>query len=105
MVTVPKALPVKFRRDVVEVARRGEASISRIARDFGTLKSCRQHWPKIAFVEYGVEPGVTQAANDLHSDDPGFGYQFIADEIEAAAGLSASERRVWRPCSEQRLWS
>jgi len=48
---------------------------------------------------------LTNAAIDLHRDDPGFGYRFISDEIEAEAGLKASERRVWRLCSEQRLWS
>jgi len=37
---------------------------------------------------------LTNAALDLHRDDPGFGYRFIADEIEAGAGRRASERRV-----------
>jgi len=44
---------------------------------------------------------LTNAVIDLHRDDPGFGYRFIAGE----AGLKASERRTWRLCSEQRLWS
>jgi putative transposase len=48
---------------------------------------------------------LTNAAVDLHCDDPAFGYRFISDEIEAESGLSASERRVWRLCSQQRLWS
>ena len=48
---------------------------------------------------------LTNAAVDLHRDDPAFGYRFISDEIEAASGLPASERRVWRLCSQQRLWS
>ena len=48
---------------------------------------------------------LTNAAIDLHRDDPGFGYRFISDEIEGEAGLKASERRIWRLCSEQRLWS
>ena len=48
---------------------------------------------------------LTNAAIDLHRDDPGFGYRFISDEIETEAGLKASERRVWRLYSEQRLWS
>lgn len=41
---------------------------------------------------------LTNAAVDLHHDDPAFGYRFISDEIEAESGLSASERRVWRLC-------
>ena len=61
MVNVPKAFPKEFRRDVVAVARRGEAPISRIAKDFGISESCLQRWLKIADVEDGVKPGVTQA--------------------------------------------
>ena len=41
----------------------------------------------------------------IHGDEPGFGYRFIADEIEAESGIRASERRVWRLCSQQRIWS
>lgn len=48
---------------------------------------------------------LINAAHDIHRDEPGFGYRFIADEIEAEAGISASERRVWRLCSQQRIWS
>jgi len=61
MVNVPKAFPKEFRRDVVAVARKGEAPISRIAKDFGISESCLQRWLKIADVEDGVKPGVTQA--------------------------------------------
>ena len=48
---------------------------------------------------------LINAALNIHSDEPAFGYRFIADEIEAEAGISASERRVWRLCSQQRIWS
>lgn len=58
---MPKAFPLEFRRDVVAVARRGEAPISRIANDFGISESCLQRRLKIADVEDGVKPGVTQA--------------------------------------------
>ncbi len=61
MVNVPKAFPKEFRRDVVAVARKGEAPIGRIAKDFGISESCLQRWLKIADVEDGVKPGVTQA--------------------------------------------
>ena len=40
----------------------------------------------------------------MHEDDPEFGYRFIADELERA-GHSVGERRVWRLCSEHRIWS
>lgn len=41
----------------------------------------------------------------IHSDEPGSGYRFNADEIEAESGIPASERRVWRLCSQPRIWS
>ncbi len=43
-------------------------------------------------------------ALDAHTDDPGFGYRFISDELEAL-GHVASENRVQRLCSLQRIWS
>ena len=46
---------------------------------------------------------LTNAAIDVHHDDPVFGYRFIADEL-ADAGYHASERRVWRICSEQQIF-
>jgi putative transposase len=47
---------------------------------------------------------LTNAALDAHRDDPAFGYRFISDELHAV-GHEVSERRVWRLCSEQRIWS
>ena len=47
---------------------------------------------------------LTNAALDAHRDDPAFGYRFISDELHAI-GHQVSERRVWRLCSEQRIWS
>jgi transposase InsO family protein len=47
---------------------------------------------------------LTNALIDAHADDPEFGYRFLADELERA-GHDVGERRVWRLCSEQKLWS
>jgi transposase InsO family protein len=47
---------------------------------------------------------LTNAAVDVNHDDPAFGYRFIADQL-GRLGHRASENRVWRLCSEQRLWS
>ena len=41
---------------------------------------------------------LINAAIDAHHDDPGFGYRFISDELEAL-GFVASENRVQRLCS------
>ncbi|SNS97566.1 Integrase core domain-containing protein, partial [Geodermatophilus pulveris] len=45
---------------------------------------------------------LTNALIDAHADDPEFGY--LADEVERAGHL-AGERRIWRLCSQQKLWS
>ena len=52
-----KAFPIEFRRDVVAVARKGEAPLSQIARDFGMSESCLHRWLKLADVDDGVRPG------------------------------------------------
>jgi transposase InsO family protein len=47
---------------------------------------------------------LTNALIDAHGDDPEFGYRFLTDELQRA-GHTVGERRVWRLCSEQKLWS
>jgi hypothetical protein len=47
---------------------------------------------------------LINAARDIHRDDPAFGYRFIADEL-TDQGHSAGENRVWRLCSQERIWS
>lgn len=56
---MPKAFPLEFRRDIVAVARKGEAPLSQIAKDFGISESCLHRWLKIADIDDGVRPGVT----------------------------------------------
>lgn len=58
---MPKAHPREFREDVVAVARRGEAPIAQIAKDFGISESCLRHWLARADVEDGVRPGTSDA--------------------------------------------
>ena len=57
---MPKAFPVEFRNDVVAVARKGEASIARVAKDFGVSESCLQRWLKLDDIEAGKRPGVSR---------------------------------------------
>jgi len=56
---MPKAFPPEFRRDVVAVARKGEAPISQIAKDFGISESCLHRWLNLADIKDGVRPGAT----------------------------------------------
>ncbi|XAS74960.1 IS3 family transposase [Dermatophilaceae bacterium Sec6.4] len=188
---MPKPYPREFRNDVVAVARKGDAPLNQIAKDFGISDSCLANWLKRADVVDGNRPGVTEkqsaevrelkkrnrlleqenevlrraaaylsqanlpgkyssrssvrwprpvpasvacrvlgfftqgyykwvrnpvsqrdwndahlinTAVDIHGDGPGFGYRFIADELPAR-GITASENRVWRLCSVQRIFS
>ena len=61
MFVMPKAFPLEFRRDVVAVARKGEAPLSQIAKDFGISESCLHRWLKLADVDDGIRPGVTSS--------------------------------------------
>jgi transposase len=61
MFIMPKAFPIEFRRDVVAVARKGEAPLSQIAKDFGISESCLHRWLKLADVDDGIRPGVTSS--------------------------------------------
>jgi putative transposase len=74
-------------------------------RVLGFSKQAYYQWLKNPVSDRAWEDAhLTNAAVDIHRDDPVFGYRFIADDL-AARGLRVSERRVWRLCSRQRLWS
>ncbi len=51
---MPKPFPPEFRRDVVAVARKSDASMAQIARDFGISESCLQRWLKVADRQDGL---------------------------------------------------
>ena len=57
---MPKPYPKEFRDDVVAVARKGEAPLNQIAKDFGISEGCLHNWMKKADVEDGNRPGVTE---------------------------------------------
>jgi transposase len=65
---VPKPFPAEFRRDVIAVARKGEASMAQIARDFGISESCLARWLKIADREDGL---AAAASGDRGSGEKG----------------------------------
>lgn len=50
------------------------------------------------------EAQLVNAAVDAHREAPSFGYRLIADELDDV-GFEASERRVWRICSENGIVS
>ena len=63
MCTVPKPCPKEFRDDVVRVARNREPGVhlKQIAADFGISESCLTGWMKMADVEDGNKPGLSDA--------------------------------------------
>ncbi|SRR5580765_5247877 len=65
---MPAAHPKEFRQDVIAVARRGDATIAQVAKDFGISESCLRNWMHRADVEDGHRPGVTKAENEEVKD-------------------------------------
>ena len=56
---MPKPYPIEFRDDVVAVARKGQAPLKQIAKDFGISEGCLHNWMKQVEVEDGRRRGVT----------------------------------------------
>ena len=56
-----KPYPKEFRDDVVAVARKGQAPLKQIAKDFGISEGSLTNWMKAADVEEGRRPGLTDA--------------------------------------------
>ena len=61
MLIVPKPHAKEFRDDAVAVARKGEAPIAEIAKDFGISESCLRNWLRRADIDDGHRPGQTSA--------------------------------------------
>ena len=62
---MPKAFPAEFRADVIAVARKGEAPLRQIAKDFGISEACLHRWLKIADREDGVDRAGFSATPDV----------------------------------------
>ena len=56
-----KPYPKEFRDDVVAVARKGQAPLSQIAKDFGISEGSLANWMRKADIEDGHRPGLTDA--------------------------------------------
>ena len=56
-----KPYPKEFRDDVVAVARKGQAPLFQIAKDFGISEGSLANWMKQADIEDGRRPGLTDA--------------------------------------------
>ncbi len=70
---MPKAFPKEFRDDVVAVARKAEASVAQVAKDFGISESCLHRWLALADIQDGTRPGPTkEELQELRVNRPGF---------------------------------
>lgn len=58
---MPKPYPKELRDDVVAVARKGEAPLTQIAKDFGISEGCLSNWLKKADIADGHRSGLTDA--------------------------------------------
>jgi len=61
MSAMPKPYPKEFRDDVVAVARKGQARLKQIAKDFGICEGCLSNWMRKADVEGGHRLGLIDA--------------------------------------------
>jgi transposase len=64
MATMAKIYPDEFRDDVVKVARKGETSLTQVAKDFGIGYQTLLGWIKRADIEDGNRPGLKRSEAD-----------------------------------------
>lgn len=80
-----KPYPNEFRDDVVAVARKGQAPLAQVAKDFGISEGPLSKWLKRAEIEDGHRLGLTDA-----------------DRAELRAELTATApNRVWLTASSE----
>jgi transposase len=58
---MPKRFPAEFKRDVANVARRGDLSIAEVAADFGVSEESVRRWTRQADIDDGIKGGLTSA--------------------------------------------
>jgi putative transposase len=89
---------------VLDLAAAGIA-VAVACRVLGFSKQAFYAWAKSPVTQRDWDDAhLTNAALDVHRDDPEFGYRFIADEL-AEAGWKAGRNRVGRLCTQQGIWS
>ena len=56
---MPAAKPPEFRRRAVELARRREQPVAKIAADLGIAESCLRRWMRQAEIDEGSREGLS----------------------------------------------
>lgn len=89
---------------VVDLAAEGHA-VTTICRVLGFSPQAFYKWRRQPCCQRDLDDAyLTNDLIDAHAEDPTFGYRLLADEL-AHAGTAVGERRVWRLCRDQRLFS
>ena len=80
-------------------------AVTLICRVLGFSTQAFYKWKKQPVTQRDWDDAhLINAALDIHDGAPEFGYRLVADELPGQ-GISASENRVARLCSVQRIWS
>ena len=58
---MPKKFPKEFKRDVANVARRGELTIPEVAADFDVSVESVRRWMRQADIDDGIKDGLTSS--------------------------------------------
>lgn len=58
---MPKKYPPEFKRDVANVARRGDLTVAEVAADFDISVESVRRWMRQADIDDGVKDGLTSA--------------------------------------------
>ena len=56
---MPKKFPAEFKRDVANVARRGDLTLTEVAADFDVSVESVLRWMRQADIDHGIRGGLT----------------------------------------------
>lgn len=90
---MPKPHPAEFRRNVVAVARKHEAPLAQIAKDFGISEATLHNWLRKADIEDGIVPGTTRRRRKPKPAHP--------DRIWDATDRASSGLKIINPENQQ----
>lgn len=92
-------------REMAATGTQFRVSVVVACRVLGFSKQAYYQWLADPFSDRDwADAHLINAARDVWKEDPCLGYRLIADELRED-GITASERRVWRLCSQEGLFS
>lgn len=94
-------------KQMVETPEKGHVRVrvSTAARVLGFSKQAYYKWrARPVSAREVADARLVEAIHQVHGDDPQFGYRLICDELHDL-GFMVSERRCWRLCSANKVFS